>query len=161
MCRCSTISGKQNDDTIVCESRAMVDAELEPLRAAKLTAHFGRAREFSSAQRDWLFALLRPTVVRDVPGMAAAMETMGYRTRSVSREGLEGYARESIGQMAWVNGKCGGFWNQLEMVSRIAEFGRVVRTLLGLFEHDRPDVSATARMPPILLMALTGAARPS
>jgi hypothetical protein len=104
------------------------------------------------------------------------MQEMGFKTRSGTLAGLETYARSALDQMALVKQGDGGFCSQLEMVSRIAEFGqtiesdpieklpeefvmlgRVFGTLSGLFVHYRPDVSATGRVVPVVLVALMGA----
>lgn len=138
---------------------------------------FGCAKELDMTQRANLLGLLRATVLKDIQGMGAAMEAMGFQTRSGTRAGLENYAKNALEQMALVKGEDGGFCSQMEMVSRIAEFGRfidsdpitklpeefvmlgrVFGTLSGLFVHYRPDVSATSRVLPVVLSAL--AARP-
>jgi ubiquinone biosynthesis protein len=118
-------------------------------------------------------ALLRAVVVRDPGQMARAMEAMGFQTESGSLAGLEAYARASLEQMALVTRDGGGFCDQLEMVNRIAEFGRfmegdpitklpeefvmlgrVFGTLSGLFVHYQPDIGATARVLPVVFAAL-------
>jgi ubiquinone biosynthesis protein len=140
---------------------------------------FGCAKELDLTQRANLLGLLRATVLKDIKGMGAAMEAMGFQTQSGTRAGLEGYAKNSLEQMALVKGENGGFCSQMEMVSRIAEFGRfidsdpiirlpeefvmlgrVFGTLSGLFVHYRPDVSATARVLPVVLAALTSSQAP-
>jgi ubiquinone biosynthesis protein len=133
---------------------------------------FGCAKVLEPAQRDNLRALLKATLVKDYARMAEAMERMGFRTASGTREGLEGYARAALGQLATVSAD-GGFVNQLEMIAKVAEFGRFVDsdpiaklpeefvmlgrvfgTLSGLFVHYRPDVSAVARVLPVVMVAL-------
>lgn len=134
---------------------------------------FGCAKQLEPEQKGELVCLLRGVVMRDVDAMAAAMEAMGFRTRSASREGLRALAEAALGQMALVKSEGGNFCSQMEMVSRIAEFGRFVDsdpieklpdafvmlgrvfgTLSGLFVHYQPDVSATARVLPIVFAAL-------
>jgi ubiquinone biosynthesis protein len=134
---------------------------------------FGCAKVLDMTQRANLLDLLKGTVMRDAKGMASAMEAMGFRTRSASRAGLEAYAKSALEQMALVKGTDGGFCSQLEMVSRIAEFGRFIEsdpittlpdefvmlgrvfgTLSGLFVHYKPDVSATAQVLPVVFSAL-------
>jgi len=138
---------------------------------------FGCAKVLDMTQRANMLTLLRATVCRDIQGMASAMEAMGFKTQSGTREGLANYAKNALAQMALVKNESGGFCSQLEMVSRIAEFGRfidsdpivklpeefvmlgrVFGTLSGLFVHYRPEVSATARVLPVVLSAL--ASRP-
>jgi ubiquinone biosynthesis protein len=134
---------------------------------------FGCAKELDDARRAILLKLLSSTVMRDLEGMADAMLAMGFKTKSGGREGLRELARVSLEQMALVKSGAGDFCNQLEMVSRIAEFGRhiesdpimslpeefvmlgrVFGTLSGLFVHYQPDVSATANVLPVVFSAM-------
>lgn len=136
---------------------------------------FGCAKELDAVQRKNLLALLRATVLQNYEGMGAAMEAMGFQTQSGSRASLDAYAKAALDQMALVKREGGGFCNQMEMVSGIANFGRFVEsdpivklpdefvmlgrvfgTLSGLFVHYQPDVSATARVLPVVLSALAG-----
>jgi ubiquinone biosynthesis protein len=138
---------------------------------------FGCAKQLDDAQRSDLIALLRAVVMRDLDGMAAAMDGMGFRTRSGTRAGLRDLAGAALAQMALVRGEGGDFCSQMEMISRVAEFGRqlsgdpieklpeafvmlgrVFGTLSGLFVHYRPDVAATAGVLPIVFAALAGSA---
>jgi len=134
---------------------------------------FGCAKQLDGTQRADLLALLRGVVMRDVDGMAAAMDAMGFRTRSGTRQGLRALAESALSQMALVKGEGGDFCSQMEMLSRVAEFGRhlendpieklpeafvmlgrVFGTLSGLFVHYRPDVAATASVLPVVFAAL-------
>ncbi|MDB4986712.1 MAG: putative transporter [Myxococcaceae bacterium] len=134
---------------------------------------FGCAKELDPARRLCLLDLLRSTVMRDVDAMAGAMDAMGFRTKSGTRAGLAALASAALGQMALVKSGSSDFVNQLEMISRIAEFGRhidsdpivslpeefvmlgrVFGTLSGLFVHYQPDVSATSRVLPVLFAAM-------
>lgn len=133
---------------------------------------FGCAKVLDATQRANLRALLKATLVKDFARMAEAMEQMGFRTESGTRAGLEAYARTALGQLATVSAD-GGFMNQLEMIAKVAEFGRFVEsdpiaklpeefvmlgrvfgTLSGLFVHYRPEVSAVGRVLPVVMMAL-------
>ncbi len=137
---------------------------------------FGCAKELDAVQRKNLLDLLRATVIKDANGMGGAMEAMGFQTQSGSRDSLNAYAKAALDQMALVKGAGGGFCNQMEMVSGIANFGRFIEsdpivklpeefvmlgrvfgTLSGLFVHYQPDVSATARVLPVVLSALMNA----
>ena len=134
---------------------------------------FGCAKELTDARRASLLALLRSTVMRDVDGMARGMEGLGFVTRSGTLAGLRALASAALDQMALVKSDSADFVSQLELVSRIAQFGRhiesdpivvlpdefvmlgrVFGTLSGLFVHYRPDVSATSRVLPVVLAAL-------
>jgi len=134
---------------------------------------FGCAKQLEEGQRTRILSLIRAVVLRDTKQMALTMEAMGFRTRSNSLAGLEGYANASLTQMALVKREGGGFASQLEMVAGLAEFGRFVEndpivtlpeelvmlgrvfgTLSGLFVHYRPDVSATASVLPVVFAAL-------
>ncbi|MDB4973314.1 MAG: transporter [Myxococcaceae bacterium] len=134
---------------------------------------FGCAKELDHGRRAILLSLLKSTVMRDTDGMADAMVSMGFKTRSGTREGLRALADSALSQMALVKGGASDFVSQLEMVGRIAEFGRhidsdpilslpeefvmlgrVFGTLSGLFVHYQPDVSATSRVLPVLFGAL-------
>ncbi len=136
---------------------------------------FGCAKELDAVQRENLLALLRATVMQHADGMGAAMEAMGFQTQSGSRASLNAYAKAALDQMALVKRDGGGFCNQMEMVSGIANFGRFIEsdpivklpdefvmlgrvfgTLSGLFVHYQPDVTATARVLPVVLSALAG-----
>lgn len=138
---------------------------------------FGCAKQLDETQRTDLIALLRGVVMRDLDGMAAAMEAMGFRTKSGTREGLRALAESALAQMALVRGEGGNFCSQMEMIARVAEFGRhlngdpietlpeafvmlgrVFGTLSGLFVHYQPDVAATAGVLPIVFAALAGSA---
>jgi ubiquinone biosynthesis protein len=138
---------------------------------------FGCAKQLTSAERVELMALLRAVVMRDVGAIAAAMDAMGFRTASGTRAGLEGYAKAALSQLALVRSEGGAFHSQLDMVSRLAEFGRhiesdpivtlpdafvmlgrVFGTLSGLFVHYQPDISATARVLPVLFAAMANSA---
>ncbi|HEX6242895.1 MAG TPA: AarF/UbiB family protein, partial [Polyangiales bacterium] len=137
---------------------------------------FGCAKQLSDEERSRLLALLGAIVLRDSARMAEALEQLGFRTRSGTREGLVAYAKNALEQLALVSGD--GFRDQDELLTRVAAFGRfmhgdpieqlpesfvmlgrVFGTLSGLFAHYRPDVSATARVLPIVLSALAGSAR--
>jgi ubiquinone biosynthesis protein len=134
---------------------------------------FGCAKQLDPTQRGDLRDLLRAVVMRDLDGMAAAMEAMGFRTRSATRAGLRALADSALSQMALVRGQGADFCSQLEMLSGVAEFGRsleqdpieklpeafvmlgrVFGTLSGLFVHYRPDVAATVGVLPIVFAAL-------
>jgi len=150
-------------------------------RAGNLTVlDFGCAKQLDDKQRVDLVALLRSVVMRDLDGMAAALDAMGFCTRSGTREGLRALASAALEQMALVRGQGGDFCSQMEMLGRVAEFGRhldsdpieklpeafvmlgrVFGTLSGLFVHYRPDVAATAGVLPIVFAALAGSAQGS
>jgi ubiquinone biosynthesis protein len=139
---------------------------------------FGCAKELSSAQRANMVALARGFVARDAAVMAEALSGLGFATRSGSIGGLEKYAQTVLDEIGVVRDRGGDWPTQLELLAQTAlmarfiegdpverlpdEFvmlGRVFGTLSGLFLHYRPDVSAAARIIPLVLVAL--ATRPS
>lgn len=135
---------------------------------------FGCAKELSSAQRGQMVALARGFVARDAAVMADALSGLGFATRSGSLAGLEKYAQTVLDEIGVVRERGGDWPTQLELLAQTAlmarfiegdpverlpdEFvmlGRVFGTLSGLFLHYRPDVSAAARIIPLVLVALT------
>ncbi|MFT3928344.1 MAG: AarF/UbiB family protein [Myxococcales bacterium] len=135
---------------------------------------FGCAKEVPLAQRALLVDLARAFVAKDAAKMAFAMQSMGFVTQSGSVEGLEAYAKVVLEQMGVVAARGGDWPNQVELLAQVAlmarfieddpmvrlpeEFvmlGRVFGTLSGLFLHYRPDVSAAARVIPLVLAALS------
>jgi ubiquinone biosynthesis protein len=153
-------------------------ADLRDDGSCQLTVlDFGCAKQLTPAERVELLALLRAVVMRDIAAIAAAMDAMGFRTQSGTRAGLEGYASAALSQLALVKSEGGAFHSQLDMVSRLADFGRhiesdpivklpeafvmlgrVFGTLSGLFVHYQPDISATARVLPVLFSAMANSA---
>lgn len=139
---------------------------------------FGCAKELSAAQRTGLVELASGFVSRDAAAMARALSAIGFTTRSGSAEAIERYAQTVLDEIGVVRARGGDWPTQLEVISQTAlmgrfigddpvvqlpdEFvmlGRVFGTLSGLFLHYRPDVSAAARILPLVLIAL--ATRPA
>jgi ubiquinone biosynthesis protein len=135
---------------------------------------FGCAKEVPLSQRALLVDLARAFVAKDPAKMAFAMDAMGFATASGGLAGLEAYAKVVLEQMGVVRERGGDWPNQAELLAQVAlmarfieddpmvrlpeEFvmlGRVFGTLSGLFLHYRPDVSAAARVIPLVLMALS------
>lgn len=135
---------------------------------------FGCAKEVAVAQRARLVELAQAFVFKDADGMADAMEAMGFATLRSGKEGLRNYARIVLEQMGVVRERGGDWPNQAELLAQAAlmarfiegdpmvrlpeEFvmlGRVFGTLSGLFLHYRPEVSAAARVIPLVLTALS------
>jgi ubiquinone biosynthesis protein len=135
---------------------------------------FGCAKEVPLAQRALLVDLARGFVAKDPAKMAFAMQAMGFATMSGGIAGLEAYAKIVLEQMGVVRERGGDWPNQVELLAQVAlmarfieddpmvhlpeEFvmlGRVFGTLSGLFLHYRPDVSAAARVIPLVLAALS------
>jgi ubiquinone biosynthesis protein len=134
---------------------------------------FGCAKELSPDKQRALVELARAFVSSDAPAMAAALEVLGFATRSGSRAGIEQYARIVLDELGTVRARGGDWPTQLELLSQatlMARFiegdpvvrlpeefvmlGRVFGTLSGIFLHYRPDVSAVTRMLPLILSAL-------
>lgn len=135
---------------------------------------FGCAKEVAVSQRARLVELAQAFVFKDADGMADAMEAMGFQTNSAGKDGLRAYARVVLEQIGVVRSRGGDWPNQAEVLAQVSlmarfieddpmvrlpeEFvmlGRVFGTLSGLFLHYRPDVSAAARVIPLVLAALS------
>lgn len=134
---------------------------------------FGCAKEVSAAQQQHLVALACAFVAKDAHAMALALEALGFATRSGTLTGIEQYAQTVLDEIGVVRARGGDWPTQVEVlaqttlmtrfissdpVTRLPEefvmLGRVFGTLSGLFLHYRPDVSAAARVLPLVLMAL-------
>jgi ubiquinone biosynthesis protein len=135
---------------------------------------FGCAKEMEPAKLRTLIALARAFVGKDAAAMAAALQALGFATRSGTLAGIQHYAQTVLDEVGVVQARGGDWPNQVEVLSQLTvmtrviegdpvvrlpeEFvmlGRVFGTLSGLFLHYRPDVSAAARILPLVLMALT------
>jgi ubiquinone biosynthesis protein len=134
---------------------------------------FGCAKEVPVSQRLHLVELAQAFVFKDAPGMAQAMQAMGFQTQSGGLAGLEAYAKIVLEQIGVVRERGGDWPTPAEVLAQVAlmanfiegdpmvrlpeEFvmlGRVFGTLSGLFLHYRPDVSAAARVIPLVLAAM-------
>ncbi len=134
---------------------------------------FGCAKEVAVKQRARLVELAQAFVFKDDDGMADAMLAMGFETQRGGKEPLRAYAKVVLEQMGVVRARGGDWPNQAELMEQVAlmarfiendpmlrlpeEFvmlGRVFGTLSGLFLHYRPDVSAAARVMPLVLTAM-------
>jgi ubiquinone biosynthesis protein len=135
---------------------------------------FGCAREVAPEQKVQLIELARGFVNKDAASMAVALSALGFKTRGGTREHIEHYAQTVLDEIGVVRARGGSFPNQMEVLAQTAlmagiitndpvlhlpeEFvmlGRVFGVLSGLFLHYRPDVSAAARILPLVLMALS------
>ncbi|MEY4513156.1 MAG: hypothetical protein RLZZ450_5278, partial [Pseudomonadota bacterium] len=120
-----------------------------------------------------LVALARGFVSKDRAVMAEALDALGFKTRSGTRQGIEDYAQTVLDELGVVRARGGDWPTQVEVLAQTTlmagfiakdpvvhlpeEFvmlGRVFGVLSGLFLHYRPDVSAAARILPLVLMAL-------
>lgn len=137
---------------------------------------FGCAKEVAPAQQKRLIQLARGFVAKNAKAMALALEALGFKTRSGSLAGIEQYAQTVLDEIGVVSARGGDWPTQVEVLAQTTlmvrfisndpvvhlpeEFvmlGRVFGTLSGLFLHYRPDVSAAARILPLVLMALAQA----
>lgn len=134
---------------------------------------FGCAKEVSAEQKTRLVELARGFVIKDAAVMAEALSALGFKTKSGTRKGIEDYAQTVLDEIGVVRARGGDWPTQVEVLAQttlIAGFiakdpvvhlpeefvmlGRVFGVLSGLFLHYRPDVSAAARILPLVLMAL-------
>jgi ubiquinone biosynthesis protein len=152
--------------------------QLEGDACALTVLDFGCAKQLDPDERRALLALLGAVLMRDAASLASALEALGFQTKSGTRAGLEALAQGALSRLSLVKSDGGGFHGQLDVISRIAEFGRqleadpivklpesfvmlgrVFGTLSGLFVHYRPDLDVTARVLPVVMAALAGSAR--
>jgi ubiquinone biosynthesis protein len=134
---------------------------------------FGCAKEVSREQKHRLIELARGFVGKDAAIMARALQGLGFRTQSGTLVGIQLYAQTVLDELGVVQARGGDWPTQVELLAQTTlmtrfiasdpvvrlpeEFvmlGRVFGTLSGLFLYYRPDVSAAARILPMVLMAL-------
>lgn len=134
---------------------------------------FGCAKEVPVEQRVHLVDLARAFVGKDAKGMGAAMQAMGFQTQRGTLESLEAYAQMVLDEIGVIRDRGGDWPTQVEVLAQVSLFarfvegdpmvrlpeefvmlGRVFGTLSGLFLHYRPDVSAAARVLPLVLSAM-------
>lgn len=137
---------------------------------------FGCAKEVAPEQRLRLVELGEAFIARDASSMATVMHAMGFVTRTGTIDGLQRFSAVILKEMGVVQARGGDWPNQVEMLAQATlmmrylesdpltkipeEFvmlGRVFGVLSGLFLHYRPEVSAAARVLPIVLQALANA----
>ena len=106
--------------------------------------------------------------------MAVALAALGFKTQSGTLEGVQDYAQTVLDEVGVVRARGGDWPTQVEVLAQTTlmagfiakdpvlhlpeEFvmlGRVFGVLSGLFLHYRPDVSAAARILPLVLIALS------
>ncbi|MET0286934.1 MAG: AarF/ABC1/UbiB kinase family protein [Polyangiales bacterium] len=134
---------------------------------------FGCAKELAPEKLRVLVDLAKAFVAKDAPGMALYLQQLGFATRSGTLAGIHTYAQTVLDEIGVVQARGGDWPTQVEVLAQLTtmtrtiendpvvrlpeEFvmlGRVFGVLSGLFLHYRPDVSAAARILPIVLMAL-------
>jgi ubiquinone biosynthesis protein len=131
---------------------------------------FGCAKQVAREQRAHLARAARALLAGEVDALAAALQGLGFVTRSGAISGLRAYAEVVISESARLRGATGRWPNPLEVLGqarrmsaaleadpivRLPEefvmLGRVFGVLSGLFLHYQPGLEATARVMPWVL----------
>jgi ubiquinone biosynthesis protein len=132
---------------------------------------FGCTQVLEPASRDAYLALVQATVFRDEEGMARALDTAGFRTRSGRHDTLKAFAQTLIGSFARAEGEAR--WPTADELAAEARalmsaatddpvthlpqdfvmLARVLGTIGGLFVRYRPRLDVAAHVLPIVLRA--------